>query len=250
MINVQNPKACLVIGATSAIAQALITNKQKNTGQVIYAISQKPCPETLLPHDGIHWFTLDYSPTAIEQVINNIAQRLKNSASVLSQVFIFNGILHQEQFMPEKSIQAFNDDVFTQVITANTLVPMLFLQQITPLLPKKQPSSITILSARIGSIGDNQLGGWYSYRASKAALNMLVKTVAIELSRQFKQLQFLLYHPGTTQSPLSAPFWHHVEPSKQFSPEFSVQCLLNVLANLPEQPKVHYRDWQNKTIEW
>lgn len=114
------------------------------------------------------------------------------------------GLLHRDRIKPEKSFSAIEPEALQAVFQVNTLGPALVLRHFLPLLEPR--GAMAILSAKVGSIGDNRLGGWYAYRASKAALNMLVKTAAIELARTRPQVRLLSLHPGTVVSGLSQPF--------------------------------------------
>lgn len=114
------------------------------------------------------------------------------------------GLLHRDGIKPEKSYSAIETDAFQAVFQVNTLGPALVLRHFLPLLDPR--GAMAVLSAKVGSIGDNRLGGWYAYRASKAALNMLIKTAAIELARTRPQTRLLSLHPGTVISGLSQPF--------------------------------------------
>jgi NAD(P)-dependent dehydrogenase (short-subunit alcohol dehydrogenase family) len=115
------------------------------------------------------------------------------------------GLLHRPEFMPEKQLSQLNYEQLRRTFTVNTLGPALLLRHFSPLLDR-QRGVMAMLSAKVGSIEDNRLGGWYSYRASKAALNMLIKTAAIELRRSQPQAVLIALHPGTVNSALSAPF--------------------------------------------
>ena len=114
------------------------------------------------------------------------------------------GLLHRPGIAPEKSLNAIEADALQAVFQVNALGPALVLRHFLPLLDKQ--GAMAMLSAKVGSIGDNRLGGWYAYRASKAALNMLIKTAAIELARSKPKARLLSLHPGTVVSPLSQPF--------------------------------------------
>lgn len=114
------------------------------------------------------------------------------------------GLLHRDGIAPEKSLAAIDADALQAVFQVNALGPALVLRHFLPLLDKQ--GAMAMLSARVGSIGDNRLGGWYAYRASKAALNMLIKTAAIELARSKPKARLLALHPGTVISKLSQPF--------------------------------------------
>ena len=115
-------------------------------------------------------------------------------------------------------------------------------------MPRAEPGIFAALSARVGSIGDNGLGGWHSYRASKAALNMLLKNFAIELGRTHPKAIVAGLHPGTVETGLSAPFQSNVPDGKLFTPEFSARKLLDVLANLCPEDSGYVFDWQGERI--
>ena len=102
----------------------------------------------------------------------------------------------------------------------------------------------------VGSISDNRLGGWYSYRTSKAALNMLLKSAVIELNRRLKSVKLIAFHPGTTDSPLSKPFQKNVPKGKLFSPDFVANALIDITHHAQIDGKLSFLDWQGKTIDW
>ena len=124
----------------------------------------------------------------------------------ISQVFICHGVLHNKRCQSEKRLEDFSAEAFSEIIQANTITPMLWLKHLVPILTHKQPCKIVVFTARVGSINDNQLGGWYSYRTSKAAMNMLLKTTAVELARRAKNIKLISFHPGTTDTPCRNPF--------------------------------------------
>ena len=107
-----------------------------------------------------------------------------------------------------------------------------------------------VLSARVGSIGDNGLGGWYSYRGSKAALNMMLRCAALETRRVNPAAKILAYHPGTVDTPLSEPFQTNVAPEKLFSPVRAAEALDTVLSSLEADGELSYLDWRGETIPW
>ena len=127
---------------------------------------------------------------------------------------------------------------------------MLWIQQLTPLLTGNSACKVVVFSARVGSISDNRLGGWYTYRASKAALNMMLKTAAIELARRAKNIKIIAFHPGTTDTPLSKPFQNNVPADKLFTSEFVAKQLLTIVDNTDIDGKASYLDWQGKAINW
>lgn len=121
-------------------------------------------------------------------------------------VIVATGLLHDGTIAPEKSNRQLSVDALARSFAINTIGPALVLKHILPLLPRSGRSLVIVLSAKVGSIGDNQLGGWHSYRASKAALNQIVRTCAIELGRTHKEAVLVAMHPGTVDTPLSRPF--------------------------------------------
>ena len=136
-----------------------------------------------------------------EKAISQAVETLKTSMPVtITQVFICHGILHNERCQPEKRLEDFSTEMFIETLTANTVTPMLWLKHLTPLLAGKHECKVVVFSARVGSISDNKLGGWYSYRASKAAMNMLITSAAVELARRAKNIKLISFHPGTTDS--------------------------------------------------
>ena len=98
--------------------------------------------------------------------------------------------------------------------------------------------------------GDNERGGWYAYRASKAALNMLMKTAALEYRRETTLVRFLLFHPGTTNTPLSKPFQKNISPEKLFTPEYVADRLMRIQSELSSEASIQFLDWQGEQVEW
>jgi NAD(P)-dependent dehydrogenase (short-subunit alcohol dehydrogenase family) len=148
---------------------------------------------------------------------------------------------------PEKSLSSLRKDNLTRNFEVNAVGPILMLRYFAPLLASG-PSIYAKLSARVGSISDNKKGGWYGYRASKAALNMFLQTAAIELQRKNPELQVIALQPGTVRSALSQPFAasvpHLLEPSE------SVSGMLNALKKLQLKPGAQFIDYCGKNIEW
>lgn len=146
------------------------------------------------------------------------------------------GILHGDGIAPEKTWRHADADVMGQVLAVNTIAPTLIAKHVLPVLAKGRKSSLAALSARVGSISDNRLGGWVSYRASKAALNMVIRTFAIELARVNKDAVFVGLHPGTVETGLSEPFRQGVPEGKLFTPQRSVAGMLTTLDGIgPER---------------
>ena len=152
----------------------------------------------------------------------------------LELAFVASGMLHDEALgiTPEKSWRAIDGQAMAEVFAVNAIGPALIAKHCLPRFPRDRRAIFAALSARVGSIGDNRMGGWHAYRASKAALNMLVRNFAIELARSHPLAAAVTLHPGTVDSRLSAPFQRGVAPEKLFSPDQSAGCLLDVTERL------------------
>lgn len=156
------------------------------------------------------------------------------------------GILHGEAFMPEKKLADLHYDQLLETFRVNTFGPALVLRHFSRLLDR-QRSVLALLSAKVGSIEDNRLGGWYSYRASKAALNMLLKTAAIEIRRSNPGALLLALHPGTVNSRLSQPF-RGAEIGR--TPALAAQQMLSVIDALGAEASGQFHSWSGERLPW
>ena len=237
----------LVIGAGSAIAQALIQQSLQQ-GDSIVAVSRQTsgCGE-FSAGSRLRWLQCDYTESSIDAV----CAELRESGFTFDRVTICNGILHHESLSPEKRLENVSLDRLETVMRINAFVPIWWVKALKPVLKASRKSCvITVLSARVGSIADNHSGGWYAYRASKAALNMMMKTAALEYAREAKYVRFLLFHPGTTDTPLSKPFQRNVKPENLFSPDFVAAKLMAIQGNTETGEPIQFIDWQNSRVPW
>lgn len=163
-------------------------------------------------------------------------------------VIVATGLLHTPDHRPEKALGDLDPAWLAQVYAVNAIGPALVAKHFLPLLPKAGRPVFAALSARVGSIADNRLGGWYGYRASKAALNMLVRSLAIEERRRNDRAIVVALHPGTVDTALSRPFQGNVQPSKLFDAERAALQLLDVIEGLklPDSGKLF--DFEGKEI--
>ena len=160
------------------------------------------------------------------------------------------GLLHDGKLQPEKRLSQVRRTHLERHFRVNGFGPLLLAQTLEPLLPRDQPCHFASLSARVGSIGDNRLGGWYSYRAAKAAQNQLLRCLAIEWARRLPLACVSLLHPGTTDTPLSTPFQASVPPQRLFSPERAARQLLMVLEGLSPAQTGQFWAWDGQPIPW
>lgn len=181
----------LVIGATGAIGGALLARLQADPRCALaVGLGRRTCPA----------LDLDDETTIAE------AARELEAQGPWHCIIHAAGVLHGPHGMPEKRLGQLNYAQMEATFRTNTFGPALVLAHFAPLLPRKERGLLAVLSAKVSSIGDNRLGGWYSYRASKAALNMLIKTASIEVARTHPHAVLVALHPGTVDSALSAPF--------------------------------------------
>ena len=163
-------------------------------------------------------------------------------------VIIATGILHADGINPEKSIRDIDVKTFSEVLRINTIGPAIIGKHLLPLLNNQSKSVMAFLSARVGSISDNKLGGWYAYRASKSALNQVIKNFSIEIGRRNKHAIVIGFQPGTVDSNLSKPFQKNVNKDKLFTPEFSVEKMAHVIKNLTFEDSGNIFDWSGDII--
>ena len=158
------------------------------------------------------------------------------------------GLLHEAGRGPEKSLAELDPEWLLRNFAVNAVGPAIVAKHFLPLLPPDRRAVFALLSARVGSIGDNKLGGWYGYRASKAALNMFVRTASIELARTRPRAIVVGLHPGTVDTGLSKPFQRNVQPGKLFTPATSAAHLLDVIDGLKRPDSGNCLDWSGETI--
>ena len=238
----------LIIGAGSSIAGALLDEllADRRIHQVV-CVSRTPRSHMADLHgERLQWLESDYSETSIERVTSGL---LEHRGS-FSRVFICNGLLHDGDMQPEKRLEELSSESFQRLFQANAIVPVLWLKYLCSVLKGKTETRVAVFSARVGSIDDNRSGGWYGYRASKAALNMLIRTAAIEYQRRAPNVQFVAFHPGTTDTPLSKPFQKNVPVGKLFEPEFVARQLLDLMSgDLPDENSL-FLDWAGEKLAW
>jgi len=177
----------------------------------------------------------------------SVADALQNVSGPFDLVFVAVGILAPSGGAPEKSLSVIDAHAMQQVFGVNTIGPALILRHAGDLLPRDRPAVFATLSARVGSIGDNQIGGWYSYRASKAALNQIIHGAAIELGRSHKQSVCVALHPGTVETPFTADYAgrHKTTPADE-----AARNLLDVIDGLKPDQTGGFFDYAGEEIVW
>lgn len=185
-----------------------------------------------------------------ELQIAEAIQQISTQVNKLHLVVNCVGILHEGNLQPEKSLRQINPENLLRYFQINSIGSVLLAKHLLPLFKHGERSVFASISAKIGSIGDNQLGGWYGYRASKAALNMFMRTVAIEYGRSSPKTLVVTLHPGTTDTRLSRPFQKNVPAEKLFSVERTVSQLLSVIKQLQEGDSGQFFSWDGSRLPW
>lgn len=232
----------LIIGGSSAIGLALMQHYAA-VGAAVSVISRQQAPQNL-SHNLQWWQDSKLTETGSADII---AQALTAKPDT---IFICNGVLHDEQAMPEKTIRQLDMAVLTQRFISNVQVPALYLKLLFGYLCQQPNVKLLALSAKVGSISDNGLGGWYSYRISKAALNMLVKNLSIEVGRLNKTAAIVSIHPGTTDSALSAPFQTNLPAGQLQTPQSTAKRLAGVAADITAEQSGSFLNWDGSVLPW
>ncbi|WP_392480068.1 SDR family NAD(P)-dependent oxidoreductase [Nostoc sp. C110] len=183
------------------------------------------------------------------QIVETI-QKIHTQVDKLHLVVNCVGLLHEDTLQPEKSLRQINSENLLRYFQINSIGAVLLAKHLLPLLRHGERSVFASISAKLGSIGDNKLGGWYGYRASKAALNMLMRTAAIEYKRSCPKALIVTLHPGTTDTRLSRPFQGNVPAEKLFSVERTVTQLLTVIEQLQEGDSGQFLSWDGSRLPW
>ncbi len=171
-------------------------------------------------------------------------------AGALHLVFVATGVLHSERLQPEKSWQSLSAATLAESFAINTIGPALIAKHFLGLLALKKKSVFAAISARVGSIEGNQLGGWHSYRAAKAALHQIIRTNAVELKRRNPAAICMALHPGTVDTALSKPFQVNLDASKLFSPQFAAEKMLTVINNAKPIDSGNVFAWDGQRISF
>jgi NAD(P)-dependent dehydrogenase (short-subunit alcohol dehydrogenase family) len=225
-------KNALVIGSRGTIGVALVDLLRKN-----YMVSE------------LHQGNCDYSTRAMSKHAFSLSK-----LGTFDLIICCIGVLHNTELSPEKRLAQLEPEKMLEYYRVNAILPGICLKFFTSLLRRTSgnigTSKFIVLSAMVGSIEDNKLGGWYGYRSSKAALNMLLKTAAIEIERTNKSAALIAMHPGTTMGPLSKPFASKVSKDKYYSPIESAERIVSVAESLDEKSNGSFLNWDGSIIPW
>jgi NAD(P)-dependent dehydrogenase (short-subunit alcohol dehydrogenase family) len=225
----------IVVGSTGGIGAALVRDLS-GRGFGVTGLARRPA-----------WAGDIAVDLTDERSLEAAAEQLRARAP-FDIILVATGLLHDGDLHPEKSVREVDPAHLLKSFAVNSVGPALAAKHLTPLLPKAERGIFAALSARVGSISDNRLGGWYGYRASKAALNMIIKTLAIELARSRPKAICVGLHPGTVDTQLSAPFQARVAAGRLFTPDHAAHQLIEVIDALTSGDSGQCFDWDGKPI--
>lgn len=194
--------------------------------------------------DGaIRWSRPDFDPTDEASIFRAAA-----TVDEIDLAIVTTGMLHDNTQRPERALKELDASNLARSYAVNAIAPAIVAKHLIPIMPRDRRAVFAVLGARVGSIGDNRTGGWHSYRASKAALVMLMKNIAIETARTRPQAIIVTLHPGTVDTMMSKPFQGNVAPEKLFTPSFSAEKLLGVINALTPADSGGHFAWDGARI--
>ncbi|MEO1397690.1 MAG: SDR family NAD(P)-dependent oxidoreductase [Pseudomonadota bacterium] len=236
-------KRAVVVGASGGLGEAFVDHLVVRPGiEQVYALSRS----------GV-----THASGLVTSLITNYEQpeTLARAADTietdgpLDLIIVATGLLHADDgFGPEKSLRDIEADRLARAYLVNAIGPALAAKNFLPLLNREGKTVFAALSARVGSISDNRIGGWYGYRAAKSGLNQLLKTASIEHARRWRHTAIIGLHPGTVDTGLSKPFQRNVADSKLFTPEFSAGSLLSVIDGITSKDTGKVFDWAGEEV--
>ena len=238
----ESPQRVVVVGASGGIGQALARALLDAFPDVeVHATHYRS--NIAFEHARVNWYRLDLrDPGAIEDWSSAFEQ--------IDWVINCAGFLHDERGGPEKSIRSLEADFMLENIRINTLPTLLLARHLGPALKQSVAPILAAVSARVGSIEDNRLGGWYSYRISKAALNMALKTLSIEWKHSHPRGCVAALHPGTNDTALSKPFQANVTPQNLFEPAYTAGMFVELLSQLDPAQSGDFWAWDGNHLPW
>ncbi len=244
----------LVVGATGGIGFALVRSLLSRSGTKTVTASYRPGADLgrlqeLERHSAgsLRLLPLDFTE---KSSVDAFRERLLAGDEDFSLVIHAAGMLHEGDISPEKSFDRCEANHLARQFEINSIGPLMVAKAVLSTQSRKSRFTFAALSAMVGSIGDNRLGGWYGYRASKAALNQFVRTLAMECRSKFPGSCIVSIHPGTTDTRLSRPFQARIADDRLYAPEKSAERILSVTDGLGPECTGRFYNWDGTQIEW
>ncbi|WP_260260726.1 SDR family NAD(P)-dependent oxidoreductase [Vibrio intestinalis] len=235
-------KNVLIIGGSGGIGSAIVARYAAlQPSWKITATFNNHSPTIHYPN--VQWIKLDATK---EQQVSALAKNISHVDVLINAI----GLLHTQTHQPEKSVANFEPDFFFHNVHMNTLPSLLLAKHFMSALKSKTPSHFLALSAKIGSIEDNRLGGWISYRSSKAALNMALKTISIEWRYKLPNCCVLAFHPGTTDTSLSKPFQSRLKTGQLLEPSFVAQSIIDSIERTTAEDSGSFFIYSGEKLSW
>lgn len=246
-------KRVVIAGVAGAIGGALATRLIERDAQVrVIGLCREPekAPEVLRAHEGsavLRWDAENSaSPGAVAEALESLLPRDEGIDGFIYAA----GLLHGPEMFPEKRLEDLDAGSVARAFAVNATGFGVLTQALLPWLRHREFKRVAAISAKVGSITDNRFGGWYAYRSSKAALNMLVRNLSIELPRRCKPIACVSLHPGTTESALSEPFSQSLAKLKVHTPAETAANLLDVLDGIGEEDNGRFLSWDGSELPW
>ena len=246
-------KRVVIAGVSGAIGGALATRLLERDSQTrVIGLCRDPekAPESLRTHEQGAVLPWDAESSTAPGNVAEALESLLSREDGIDSVIYAAGLLHGPDMFPEKRLEDLDSQSMARAFAVNATGFGLLTQALLPWLRHRDFKRVVAISAKVGSITDNGFGGWYAYRSSKAALNMLVRNLSIELPRRCKPIACVSLHPGTTESALSEPFSQSLAKLKVHTPEETAANLLEVLDGLGEDDNGRFLSWDGSQLPW
>ncbi|MBT8064579.1 MAG: SDR family NAD(P)-dependent oxidoreductase [Xanthomonadales bacterium] len=244
----------LVVGAGRGIGLALAAAQLADSGTRRLIATYRPGerPPGLVELAERHGDRLSTLPLDVtdSEGLRNFSEFLREIEGGVDLAIHAAGLLHDGELQPERSVSECRADKLVRLFEINSIAPLMSARALLPAQSRHRRFTFAALSAMVGSIGDNRLGGWYGYRASKTALNQFIKTLSIECRMKYPGATILAIHPGTTDTGLSRPFQRNVKPGKLYTPEQTAERILKVIAEAEPGDTGSFFHWDGSRIPW
>ena len=244
----------MVIGANRGIGLALTAEQLRDPRVARVIATHRPGADlqqlsllSQLHGEKLSFLALDVADvTSLEE----FGRFLKQQQGGIDITIHAAGILHEENVQPEKSFTHCRPDSLMRMFQINSIGPLMVAGKLLLSQSRKRHFKFAALSAMVGSIGDNHLGGWYGYRASKTALNQFIKTLAMECRIKYPNASVMAIHPGTTDTDLSRPYQRSIKPGKLYTPEQTASRRLGVIDGTGPERSGGFLNWDGNPIPW